>query len=70
MTNFHNTLYVTSEGAYVAREGESVVVRVNGATRIQVPLHHVASIVCFGWAGMSPEIMAACTEAGIGLSFL
>lgn len=28
MTNFHNTLYVKSEGAYVAKNGESVVVRV------------------------------------------
>jgi CRISP-associated protein Cas1 len=70
VANLHNTLYVTSEGAYVAKSGETVVVRVDGATRIQVPLHHLTSIVCFGWAGVSPELMAACTEAGIGVAFL
>lgn len=37
---------------------------------MQVPLHHLASIVCFGWAGMSPELMAACVEAGISVAFL
>ena len=70
MSNFHNTLYVTTEGAYVAKSGETVIVRVDGETRIQVPLHHLSSIVCFGWAGVSPELMAACTEAGISLAFL
>ena len=70
MANLHNTLYVTSEGAYVAKSGETVVVRVDGATRMQVPLHHLAGIVCFGWAGVSPELMAACVEAGISVAFL
>ena len=63
MANLHNTLYVTSEGAYVAKSGESAVVKVDGSVRMQVPLHHLASIVCFGWAGVSPELMGACTEA-------
>jgi len=70
MSNFHNTLYVTTEGAYVAKSGETVIVRVDGETRIQVPLHHLAAIVCFGWAGVSPELMAACVEAGISVAFL
>jgi CRISPR-associated protein Cas1 len=70
VTNLHNTLYVTSEGAYVAKNGESAVVRVDGAVRMQVPLHHLSSIVCFGWAGVSPELMAACAEAGISVAFL
>jgi hypothetical protein len=50
MANLHNTLYVTSEGAYVSKSGESAVVKVDGAVRMQVPLHHLASIVCF-WLG-------------------
>jgi CRISPR-associated protein Cas1 len=68
--NLHNTLYVTSEGAYVSKSGESAVVKVAGSVRMQVPLHHLASIVCFGWAGLSPELMGACTEAGISVAFL
>ena len=70
MPNLHNTLYVTSEGAYVSKSGESAVVKVDGSVRMQVPLHHLASIVCFGWAGVSPELMGACTEAGISVAFL
>ncbi len=70
MTNLHNTLYVTSEGAYVSKSGESAIVKVEGAVRMQVPLHHLSSIVCFGWAGVSPELMAACVEAGISVAFL
>lgn len=50
-TNFHNTLYVTSEGAYVAKSGETVTVRVDGQTRIQVPLHHLNRhrLLRMGW---------------------
>ena len=70
MPNLHNTLFVTSEGAYVAKSGESAVVKVDGAVRMQVPLHHLSSIVCFGWAGVSPELMAACMAAGINVAFL
>lgn len=70
MTNVHNTLYVTTEGAYVAREGESLKVRVEGATRLQIPLHHLASVVCFGQVSVSPEALLACAEAGVAVVWL
>lgn len=35
MPNLHNTLYVTSEGAYVSKSGESAVVKVDGSVRMQ-----------------------------------
>jgi CRISPR-associated protein Cas1 len=70
MTNVLNTLYVTVEQAYVRLEGESLVVRVNHETRAQVPLHHLVAVVCFGGAGMSPEAMHACAEAGVAVAFL
>jgi CRISPR-associated protein Cas1 len=70
VTNVHNTLYVTTEGAYLAKEGESAVVRLERAVRLQVPLHHLSGIVCFGWIGVSPELMAACAERGVGVAFL
>ncbi len=65
-----NTLYVTTDGAYLAKDGQSVAVRVNNETRLRVPLHNIGSIVCFGGVGSSPYLMAACAEAGIALSFL
>jgi CRISPR-associated protein Cas1 len=66
----HNTLFVTSQGAYLAAEGETVVVRVEGSDRLQVPLHMLEGVVCFGQVLCSPALLARCSERGIGISFL
>jgi CRISPR-associated protein Cas1 len=65
----HNTLYVTTQGAYVGAEGETVVVRVERAKRLQMPLHVLEGIVCFGRVSCSPDLMGRCSERGIGVSF-
>lgn len=65
-----NTLFVTTQGAYLAKEGETVVVRVDGATRLQVPVHTLGGIVCFGNVGVSPFLMGFCSERDVGISFL
>lgn len=70
MKHLLNTLYVTSQGAYLAREGETVLVRVDGETRIKVPIHNLASIVCFGQISCSPPLMGLCAERGVAVSFL
>jgi CRISPR-associated protein Cas1 len=70
VTNFHNTLYVTTDGAFIGREGESLRVRIGNQTKLQVPLHHLASVVCFGQISVSPEAMHACAEAGVAVLFL
>jgi CRISPR-associated protein Cas1 len=65
-----NTLFVTTEGAYVAKEGEAAVVRVEGETRLRIPLHNLGGIVCFGHVSCSPALMGACAEAGVAISFM
>lgn len=65
-----NTLFVTTQGAYLAKEGETVLVRVEGETRLQVPVHTLAGIVCFGNVGVSPFLMGFCSERDVGISFL
>jgi CRISPR-associated protein Cas1 len=65
-----NTLYVTTQGAYLAREGETVLVRVEGETKLQVPVHTLGSIVCFGQVSLSPPLMGLCAERGVAVSFL
>lgn len=70
MAQFQNTLYVTTQGAYLSKDHETVVVRVDREPRLTVPLHHLGGIVCFGRVSMSPELMGACSDAGIGISFL
>ena len=65
-----NTLFVTTQGAYLAKDGEAVLVRVENSTKLRVPLHNLDGIVCFGRVGCSPALMGACGEAGVSLSFL
>lgn len=65
-----NTLFVTTQGAYLAKDGQAVAVRVEKETRLRVPLHNLDGIVCFGRVGCSPSLMGACAEAGVALSFL
>jgi len=70
MKKLLNTLYVTTQGAYLAKEGETVVVSVNREARLQVPLHTLSGIVCFGQVSCSPFLMGFCAERGVGLSYL
>jgi CRISPR-associated protein Cas1 len=65
-----NTLFVTTEGAYLAKDGQAVAVRVKKDTRLRVPLHNLDGIVCFGRVGCSPHLLGACAEAGVRVSFL
>ncbi len=65
-----NTLYVTSPDSYLAKDGENVVVRIANEERFRVPIHNIEGIVCFGYMGASPQLMALCSERNIALSFL
>jgi CRISP-associated protein Cas1 len=65
-----NTLYVTTQGAYLSKEGETVLVSVEGEKRLQVPVHTLGGIVCFGRVMCSPFLMGFCAESNVGLSFL
>ncbi len=70
MKKLLNTLYVTTQGAYLSKEGETVVVKVDGEVRLRIPVHTIGGIVCFGNVGCSPFLMGFCAENQVGLSFL
>jgi len=65
-----NTLYVTSHGAWINKDGANVVVSVEGAERGRVPVHMLGSIVCIGRVGVSPQLMGFCAEQGVTIAFL
>ena len=65
-----NTLFVTTQGAYLSKEGETVVVRIEKETRLQLPIHTIGGIVCFGQVSCSPYLMGFCAEKGVAISFL
>ncbi len=64
-----NTLFVTTQGAYLSREGETVLVRVEHETKLKVPIHTLGSIVCFGQVMCSPPLMGLCGERNVLISF-
>ena len=54
MKKILNTLYVTSEDAYLALEGETVEVLFADGTKKNIPLVTLEGIVCFSYKGASP----------------
>ena len=65
-----NTLYVTTEGAWLRKDGANIVMEVDGELRARLPVHMLESLVCFGRVLASPQLMGYCAEQGISISFL
>ena len=65
-----NTLYVTTEGAWLHRDGENAVVKVDGSEIGRVPVHLLGGIVCFGAVGVTPALMGHCAQKGVCISMM
>ena len=70
MKHLLNTLYVTTQGAYLNLDGETVVVRIEKETRLRLPLHTLDGIVCFEQIACSPPLLYACAERNVTVSFM
>ena len=70
MKKLLNTLYVTTEGASLKKDGENVVVSVEGEERARVPFHMLTSLVLFGPILVTPALIGAAASAGMTLVFL
>jgi len=64
-----NTLFVSTDGAYLAKEGLALTVRVERRVVFRSPIHTLDGVVCFGRVGCSPAAMALCAEHGVSVSF-
>jgi len=65
-----NTLFVTTQGAYLFKEGETIVVKVEGEVRLRLPVHTIGGIVCFGNVLCSPFLLGFCADNDVAVSFL
>ncbi len=65
-----NTLFVTTQGSYLFKEGETVAVKIEQKTRLRIPIHTLDGIVCFGTVTCSPFLMGFCAEKDVSVSFL
>ena len=69
MKKLLNTLFVTTEDAYLSLDGENIVVSRDRHEIGRFPLHTLDGIVSFSYAGASPALMGGCAERGVGLTF-
>jgi CRISPR-associated protein Cas1 len=65
-----NTLYVTTEGAWLKKDGANVVMEVDGDERARLPIHMLTSVVCFGRVLVSPPLLGYCAEQGVSVAYL
>lgn len=70
MKTHDNTLYITTQGAYIARQRDSLLIRVDKETRRQFPIHTLGGVVCFGNVSFSPFALGLCGENGVSVSLL
>jgi len=69
MKKYLNTLYITTNGTYLHKERETIVVEVERKKVAQFPIHLIGNIFCLGRIMVSPDLMAFCGENGVGLAF-
>lgn len=56
MKTLLNTLSVQTSGAYLHLDHETLKVEINKEVRLQVPMHHLGSLVLFGEVMVSPGL--------------
>jgi CRISPR-associated protein Cas1 len=59
-----NTLYVMTANAYSHLENNTLRIDVEREKRLQVPLHHLGALVCFGNVLVSPALMHRMADEG------
>lgn len=70
MKKLLNTLYVTSQGVFLSKKGETIIVNQGHETKMRVPIHNLNSIVCYGNVMCSPFLFGLCGERNVTISFL
>ena len=70
MKRLLNTLYVTTEGAYLRKDGETVAVEIDGVVRTRLPAHLLGQIVMFGETVISPGLMTHAARTGLSVAWL
>lgn len=69
MKKLQNSLYINTQGAYLHKERETLVIDIAKQKALQLPIHSVSGIFCFGNVMVSPQVMGFCGERGVNLAF-
>ena len=65
-----NTLYITTDGAWLRKDGTNIVLEVERQERARLPVHMLESLVCIGRVAISPQLLGFCSEQGISICYL
>ncbi|OOF80151.1 type I-C CRISPR-associated endonuclease Cas1c [Rodentibacter caecimuris] len=69
MRKLQNTLYITTQGSYLHKDRETLVVEQERKKVAQLPVHSIGHIFCFGNVLVSPFLMGFCGENNVNLAF-
>ena len=70
MKKLLNTIYITTPGAALRKDGENFVAEIEDEERARIPFHMLTSIVVFGSIYISPSLIAASAEKKITIVLL
>src|SRR5271165_5785098 len=70
MRKLLNTLFVTSEGTYLSREGETLVASRDGEVSLRLPVHTIDGIVILVRSTLSTPLMGFCADHGVQITCL
>lgn len=70
MRKMLNVLYVTNPGAYLFKDGENLVVKIDDEEAFRTPIHYLEGVITFGHMGASPALLGMCVEKNVTVSFL
>lgn len=65
-----NTLFVTTQESYLAKDGECVAVYHGGTLKGKIPVHTLDGLVLFGQVSCSPFLLGHCAENKVTVSWL
>lgn len=65
-----NTLFVSTQGSYLSKDGECVLIRVDHEDKARIPIHTLGGVVCFGQVSCSPQLLGHCADNDVTVSFL
>ncbi|MBC7175212.1 MAG: CRISPR-associated endonuclease Cas1, partial [Klebsiella pneumoniae] len=57
------------KGSYVHKERETIVIECEGKKLMQIPIHSIVNVFCFGNVLVSPAFLGFCGDQGVGVAF-
>ncbi|MDL2271821.1 type I-C CRISPR-associated endonuclease Cas1c [Desulfovibrio sp. OttesenSCG-928-I05] len=65
-----NTLFITTQESYLAKDGECVAIYQGDTLKGKIPIHTLGGLVLFGQVSCSPFVLGLCAENRVTVSWL